>query len=82
MVYLSRDPGVTPSKVVSEEETNATVNKSGRLSSFLLHSASFGENADATEKCNHLVELIVLAHHNLVCESVLFLIDWTCVYSD
>jgi hypothetical protein len=68
--FLSRDQLFEAAKAVtaSREEQGPGWNKHERLFSLLLHSLSFEESVDVSEREELLVELIVLAHHRLVCE--------------
>ena len=64
MSFCLRD--VSASKPGEEQET--TWRNQGRLLAFLLHAVSFGENVDVSDKEDILIELIILAHHDLACK--------------
>ncbi|KAH9485783.1 eIF-2-alpha kinase activator gcn1 [Psilocybe cubensis] len=51
------------------EESSQPWNKNSRLSTLLLSIVTFGEEVGATLRENVVVELIILAHHNLICAS-------------
>ncbi|KDR69874.1 hypothetical protein GALMADRAFT_913484 [Galerina marginata CBS 339.88] len=66
-VFLARgSPSLRPTIGATPEETTQPWNKHSRLSALLLSTVSFGEDVDPTLRENIVVELIVLAHHNLI----------------
>lgn len=62
--YISRGKP-TSSKAIDDQEVSW--NKYGRLSTFLLNCVSFEESLDVSTRESLLVDLVVLAHHNLIC---------------
>ncbi|KAF9479098.1 ARM repeat-containing protein [Pholiota conissans] len=66
--FVARDPHAhkASSAAASEEHVSAW-NKHGRLSALLLSAVSFAEDVDSTIRENAAVDLIVLAHHHLIC---------------
>ena len=54
-------------KVKQAGEEQAIAAKSGRLVAFILACASFGDSGEAEFRQRTLVDLLVLAHHPLLC---------------
>ncbi|KDQ56445.1 hypothetical protein JAAARDRAFT_36597 [Jaapia argillacea MUCL 33604] len=68
LVYLTnldKVPGKGP--VIHDEDEKPSVNKEGRLASFLLASVAFKEDADLALKETLVAELIVVSHHPRIC---------------
>ncbi|CAL1711997.1 unnamed protein product [Somion occarium] len=64
--YLTRSKQPTKGHV-SDEEHEASISKSSRLVAFLLACASFGEKVEKCIRERVLIDLLVLAHHPLLC---------------
>ena len=68
--YLARQRTPTPKNQTTSEDEKPAINKQPRLLAFFAASAAFGEGAEPT-LCEHLLaELLVLAHHPEICESL------------
>lgn len=69
-VYLSH-PMVSSSKVLNgnQEEAESSVYKEGRLPLFVLASVAFDPECTSIVREDSLVNLVVIAHHPLLCES-------------
>ncbi|KAF8959922.1 armadillo-type protein [Flammula alnicola] len=68
--FLARGPPThKPAPSASADEPIPSWNKHGRLSALLLSSVSFSEDVGPTLRENTVVELVVLAHHHLICGS-------------
>ncbi|GBE83943.1 eIF-2-alpha kinase activator GCN1 [Sparassis crispa] len=65
-VYLSR-PSTHKFPNDAGDEPNSPVNREGRLPAVLLASCGFADRCDQTIRQNSLVNLVVLAHHPLLC---------------
>ncbi len=66
--FVARDPHAQKAApTVSTEESATARSKHGRLSALLLSSVTFPEDVNDTLREDAVVELIVLAHHGLIC---------------
>ncbi|KAF9561868.1 ARM repeat-containing protein [Agrocybe pediades] len=63
--FVARGP---PAQKGADDQPEAW-NKHSRLSALLLSTVSYGEDVGSTLRENAVVELIVLAHHHLICGS-------------
>ena len=72
-VYLSRPASgpKVPTPSSSDDPTPPPVNKQGRLSGVLLSAVNFSEDVETEISEDSLVQYIVVAHHPLICQSLL-----------
>ena len=68
--FVTREPHAHKAVPTTEESATAR-NKHGRLSALLLSSVTFPEDVSDTLREDAVVELIVLAHHGLICSYVI-----------
>lgn len=70
--FVARDIRVQKVSAPVGADENAPVrNKQGRLAALLISSVSFGEDTDTMLREKAVVDLIVLAHHQLICPYVI-----------
>lgn len=63
-VFVARGP---PSTASSSADEQVTWNKHATLSSLLVSSVAFGPEADVAVREESVVEMLILAHHSLIC---------------
>ena len=72
---LSREkPSSSKAAVVPEDENEKPSHKQARLVAFLASVGSIGEGIDLAIRENILVELSILGHHPIICQSQLALL--------